>query len=191
MLRYNVDLKVEQLLKLSEFSTPGVNEKEVENPLLRNFNSRKQENWPLHRRFKSNREKKNSRSVASPCSDDTDKLKVSKSLPNKVDLDNAEQNLKETVEVWKKNSKKIRKKNCWYFLHSKCMFGAKCKNKHDETIARRHFEKNINSSSETEKDGKKIQILDTVQSSLLVETSQIENKSIKEKEKKGSMCAVS
>ena len=60
------------------------------------------------------------------------------------------------------------------------MFGAHCKNTHDETIARIHQDKDIAHSTETQKDDKESQYLDTVKSSLLVKTSEIENESSEE-----------
>ena len=165
ILRNKVDLKVQQLLKLCEFNTPRVSENDVENgedPLLRNSNITKRENLSSHRRSRSKGEKKKLKSLARACSDDCKRLKVSNSFRDKLDTEN-EQKPKETVEGPKTNSNKIRKKNCWYFLHSKCKFGAQCKFNHDERAAKRHYDMNMISSSETDKDGKKKQILDTVQ----------------------------
>merc|ERR1712126_389573 len=109
----------------------GVNEKEVENygdPLLRKFNPTKQKSLPLHRCFRSKREKKHSRIVTRARSNDTYKLEVSKSILDKIDVEN-EQKLVETDEGWKKSSDKSKEKNCWFFLHSNCKFGPHCKKK--------------------------------------------------------------
>ena len=85
MLRYKIDLKVQQLLKLCEFNTPRANEEVAENDgyrCFRNFNNTKQNR--LNRRFSPNGEKKNSRNVARARSGDSDNLKVSKSVPDHV-----------------------------------------------------------------------------------------------------------
>ena len=107
-------------------------------------------------------------------SEEPDKLKVSKSLPDKVDAENGP-NRVEKVEGWKKSSNQRKKRNCWYFLHSKCKFGVHCKNNHDEALGRRNYDKNIIHSTETDMDDKESQYSDTVKSSLLVKTSEIEN----------------
>ena len=102
MLRYKVDLKVKAQLKLGEFNTPRISEKEVENydgPSLGNLKSTKQENLPLHRHFGSNRQQKNKKSVTRARSDDCKNLKVSKSLPVKVGVECFSMTIQGTVVI--------------------------------------------------------------------------------------------
>ena len=58
MLRYKVDLKIEQLLKICEVNNPRLSQKD--DRFFRNFNVKKQESLLVHRRFGSIGKKKNS-----------------------------------------------------------------------------------------------------------------------------------